>query len=103
MRRLVVVGNGMAGMACVEQILKYDPQFRITVFGENSDPLAERIVYRNRRARLKIAVKQDRPSYGPRDEVQLTVRTTSGPFVVLMTTPGTRTARYHASLLLGRM
>ena len=28
MKRLVVVGNGMAGMACVEQILKYAPQFR---------------------------------------------------------------------------
>ena len=28
MKQLVVVGNGMAGMACVEQILKYAPQFR---------------------------------------------------------------------------
>ena len=36
MRRLVVVGNGMAGMACVEQILKYEPQFRITVFGDET-------------------------------------------------------------------
>ena len=27
MKRLVVVGNGMAGMACVEQILKHAPQF----------------------------------------------------------------------------
>ena len=36
MKRLVVVGNGMAGMACVEQILKYDPQFRITVFGDET-------------------------------------------------------------------
>jgi NAD(P)H-nitrite reductase large subunit len=26
--RLVVVGNGMAGMACVEQILKYDAPVR---------------------------------------------------------------------------
>ena len=24
MKKLVVVGNGMAGVACVEQILKYD-------------------------------------------------------------------------------
>ncbi len=30
MKRLVVVGNGMAGMACVEQILKYAPTFDIT-------------------------------------------------------------------------
>ena len=28
MRKLVVVGNGMAGVACVEQILKYAPRFR---------------------------------------------------------------------------
>ena len=36
MRRLVVVGNGMAGMACVEQILKYRRQFAITVFGDET-------------------------------------------------------------------
>ncbi len=36
LRRLVVVGNGMAGMGCVEQILKYQPQFRITVFGDET-------------------------------------------------------------------
>src|SRR5688572_19454613 len=36
MKRLVVVGNGMAGMACVEQILKYAPQFAITVFGDET-------------------------------------------------------------------
>ena len=35
-KRLVVVGNGMAGMACVEQILKYSPQFQITVFGDET-------------------------------------------------------------------
>jgi nitrite reductase (NADH) large subunit len=36
LKRLVVVGNGMAGMACVEQILKYSPMFRITVFGDET-------------------------------------------------------------------
>ena len=36
MKRLVVVGNGMAGMACVEQILKYSPRFDITVFGDET-------------------------------------------------------------------
>ena len=35
-QRLVVVGNGMAGMACVEQILKYAPRFDITVFGDET-------------------------------------------------------------------
>ena len=36
MTRLVVVGNGMAGMACVEQILKHAPRFDITVFGDET-------------------------------------------------------------------
>jgi len=36
MERLVVVGNGMAGMACVEQILRHSPGFRITVFGDET-------------------------------------------------------------------
>jgi len=36
MERLVVVGNGMAGMGCVEQILKYDPPFQVTVFGDET-------------------------------------------------------------------
>jgi nitrite reductase (NADH) large subunit len=35
-RRLVVVGNGMAGMGCVEQILKYQPDFHVTVFGDET-------------------------------------------------------------------
>jgi nitrite reductase (NADH) large subunit len=34
MTRLVVVGNGMAGVACIEEILKHRPQFTITVFGD---------------------------------------------------------------------
>src|SRR3954464_8437530 len=36
MKRLVVVGNGMAGMACVEQIIKYSPPFQVTVFGDET-------------------------------------------------------------------
>jgi outer membrane protein OmpA-like peptidoglycan-associated protein len=51
---------------------------RVTVFGEQLEPLSERLVYRNRRQRLRIAVKPDRASYGPRDEVKLSLRTT-GP------------------------
>ncbi len=35
-QRLVVVGNGMAGMACVDEILKRRPDFRITVFSEET-------------------------------------------------------------------
>src|SRR5438874_6917455 len=36
MERLVVVGNGMAGVACVEQILKHAPTFDITIFGDET-------------------------------------------------------------------
>jgi nitrite reductase (NADH) large subunit len=36
MKRLVVVGNGMAGIGCLEQILKYARQFDITVFGDET-------------------------------------------------------------------
>src|SRR5215510_9020004 len=36
MKRLVVVGNGMAGVACVEQILKHSPQFQVTIFGDET-------------------------------------------------------------------
>jgi nitrite reductase (NADH) large subunit len=34
MKKLVVVGNGMAGVACVEQILKRGRDFEITIFGD---------------------------------------------------------------------
>jgi nitrite reductase (NADH) large subunit len=34
--RLVVVGNGMAGVACVEQILRHAPDFEITIFGDET-------------------------------------------------------------------
>ena len=36
MNRLVVIGNGMAGVACIEQILKHAPKFDVTVFGEET-------------------------------------------------------------------
>ena len=44
MKRLVVVGNGMAGMACLEQILKYAPQFEVTVFGDETHVNYNRIM-----------------------------------------------------------
>ena len=44
MSRLVVVGNGMAGVACVEQILKHAPKFEITVFGEETHVNYNRIL-----------------------------------------------------------
>ena len=42
--RLVVVGNGMAGVACVEQILKHSPRFDITIFGDETHVNYNRIM-----------------------------------------------------------
>ncbi len=44
MRKLVVVGNGMAGVACVDQILKYRHGFDITIFGEETHVNYNRIM-----------------------------------------------------------
>ncbi|HYA63496.1 MAG TPA: nitrite reductase large subunit NirB [Candidatus Sulfotelmatobacter sp.] len=44
MARLVVVGNGMAGTACVEQLLKYKTRFEITVFGDETHVNYNRIL-----------------------------------------------------------
>jgi nitrite reductase (NADH) large subunit len=42
-QRLVVVGNGMAGMACLDQILRHKPPFQVTVFGDETYPNYNRI------------------------------------------------------------
>jgi len=44
MEKLVVVGNGMAGTACVEQILKYAEKFDITIFGDETHVNYNRIL-----------------------------------------------------------
>ena len=44
MKRLVVVGNGMAGVGCVEQILKHAPHFQITIFGDETHVNYNRIM-----------------------------------------------------------
>jgi nitrite reductase (NADH) large subunit len=44
MEKLVVVGNGMAGVACLEQILKHSPKFEVTVFGEETHVNYNRIL-----------------------------------------------------------
>lgn len=51
---------------------------RVTVLSEDLEPLAERLMYRNRGRQLQIQVVPDRPRFGPRDEVVLNV-TTSDP------------------------
>jgi nitrite reductase (NADH) large subunit len=55
MRQLVVVGNGMAGTACVEQILKHASQFDITVFGDETHPNYNRILLSSVLAEEKAA------------------------------------------------
>jgi len=44
MKQLVVVGNGMAGVACVEQILKLGNDFDITIFGDETHVNYNRIL-----------------------------------------------------------
>ncbi len=43
-QQLVVVGNGMAGVACVEQILKQPHDFDITIFGDETHVNYNRIL-----------------------------------------------------------
>ena len=44
MKKLVVVGNGMAGVACVEQIVRHSPRFDITIFGDETHVNYNRIL-----------------------------------------------------------
>ena len=57
MTRLVVVGNGMAGVGCVEQILTYQPHFDITILGEETHVNYDRI-------RLSQVLAGERPMDG---------------------------------------
>jgi nitrite reductase (NADH) large subunit len=43
-QQLVVIGNGMAGVACVEQILKHRHDFDITIFGDETHVNYNRIL-----------------------------------------------------------
>ncbi len=42
--KLVVIGNGMAGIACVEQILKHQHNFQVMVFGDETHVNYNRIL-----------------------------------------------------------
>src|SRR5579885_2929979 len=44
MKKLVVVGNGMGGVSCVEQILKRSHDFEITIFGDETHVNYNRIL-----------------------------------------------------------
>jgi nitrite reductase (NADH) large subunit len=43
-QRLAVIGNGMAGVFCVEQILKHNHNFEITIFGDETHVNYNRIL-----------------------------------------------------------
>jgi hypothetical protein len=49
---------------------------RITVFDDKLNPLAERLVFRNRRRGLKVKVKPEHKEYSPREQVALQITTT---------------------------
>jgi hypothetical protein len=49
---------------------------RVTLFGDDLEPLAERLVYQGRGHDLRVAITADRASYAPRDMVKLRVRAT---------------------------
>lgn len=49
---------------------------RVTLFDERMDPMAERVVFRNRRGGLSVRVTPDKKRYGPRDSVSLGIETT---------------------------
>lgn len=50
---------------------------RVTVFDEALMPLAERVVFRNRRAGLKVEIEADQDGYTPREQAALKVTTTN--------------------------
>src|SRR5690606_31502683 len=49
---------------------------RVTVFDEALTPLAERVVFQNRRAGLQVKIEADQPGYTPREQAALKVTTT---------------------------
>ena len=58
-----------------EVLAKAQGVARVTLFDEQLLPLAERLVYRNRRARLDVKVTPSKKSYVPREQVELQVQT----------------------------
>lgn len=55
MEKLVVIGNGMAGIGCVEQILKHATPFDITIFGDETHANYNRILLSSVLAGEKVA------------------------------------------------
>lgn len=59
-----------------EALVRMQGVARITVFDEALSPLAERVVFRNRRGGINVTIEPDAKQYTPRGQVALTVRTT---------------------------
>lgn len=75
MKKLVVVGNGMAGMACLEQILTHARRFEVTVFGDETHPNYNRVLLSSVLAGEKGAddIVINGPEWYRRHEVDLRV------------------------------
>ena len=58
-----------------EKVARAQGVARVTVFDEQLNPLAERLVYRNRRNLLKVSVKPDQATYTPREQIALKIKT----------------------------
>jgi hypothetical protein len=51
---------------------------RVSLFADDNQPLAERLVYHGAGQQLKVAITADKKTYAPRDKVKLHVRATDG-------------------------
>lgn len=78
-RRIAIASVGVrAGAATIVSLAMpagAQGAVRVTVFDDRLAPQAERLIYRNRGADLKIAMVADRAAYHPRDKVVLAVQT----------------------------
>ncbi|MBL8287373.1 MAG: hypothetical protein JNL85_05250 [Rubrivivax sp.] len=72
---VVHLAAGLYGNSAGAQMQRAAGVARITLFNQQLDPLAERLVFRNRRARLQVSAELDKKRHSPRDEVEMTITT----------------------------
>ncbi len=72
---LVMAGPDEPGVAWLTPEAPRQGVARVTVMSAAMEPLAERLVYRERDRALRIELSADKASYSPRDEVVLSVKT----------------------------
>ncbi len=73
--RSVAVAAGAPSVITLPAPASAQGAVRVTLFDADLDPIAERLVYRNRRADLEVEISADRDSYNPRDKVVLNIAT----------------------------